>query len=151
MTESQITSRLAVLRKILMQGGLSSQEDLRESLRKQGFKVTQATISRDLHRLGAVRELVNGGAVYRLSGEGSESSLHPPRSLQEMVMDIVSNDSMIVIHTTPGSASLVARQLDFSKPAGILGTIAGDDTIFVAPPARTRLSGVIQAIRESLA
>ena len=56
---------------------------------------------------------------------------------------------MIVIHTSPGSASLVARHLDINRPGGILGTIAGDDTIFVAPGKDISIKQTIAAIRES--
>ncbi len=149
MNEVQITSRLVALRRLLVQAELSSQEDLRDSLKRQGFKVTQATVSRDLRKLGAIRVLATGGkTAYRLNESAPESA--QPRSLRELVVDIQANDSMIVIHTTLGSASLVARHLDLTKPGGIIGTIAGDDTIFVAPPLRVKPAALVRTIEESL-
>ena len=58
---------------------------------------------------------------------------------------------MIVLHTTPGSASLVARHLDHAKPGGILGTLAGDDTIFVAPASLREVKATIRDIQKSFA
>jgi len=124
-------SRLDVLRKLLSQGNQSTQDDLREKLEKQGHKVTQSTVSRDLRKLGTIKVIDSTGqTMYRLSGDG-----RPPAhatSLADLVIDIKTNGALIVIHTYPGSASLVARHLDQVRPGGILGTIAGDDTIFVA-------------------
>ena len=71
-------------------------------------------------------------------------------ALIDLVRDIQANQSLVVIHTSPGSASFVARHLDRTRPAGILGTIAGDDTIFVAPSSRRQIEATIREIRQSL-
>jgi len=141
--------RLQALRQLLGQGRLSTQDDLREALERQSFTVTQSTISRDLRKIGVVKAIdPQGRTVYRLPDEGSLAVTGG--ALSELVTDIVANPSLIVIHTRPGSASLIARHLDQVRPAGILGTIAGDDTIFVAPAEAKQLSSAIQAIRQSL-
>lgn len=141
--------RLNILREILIEGSLSTQEELREKLRKQKFMVNQSTISRDLRRLGAVRTTDPAGrVVYKLSEE-----FVPPvtsTSLTNLVLDIEDNGSIIVIHTSAGSASLVARHLDSLRPAGILGTIAGDDTIFVAPASTKIVRSLVDAIWQSV-
>lgn len=145
-----VSERLNVLKKILESGKNSSQEDIREILEAKGHDVNQSTISRDLKKLGAIKGTDSKGrTTYRLSENASESSF-VAQSLSDLILDINHNDSMIVISTTPGSASLVARQLDIGKPAGILGTIAGDDTIFVAPSKEISIKQTIQAIRQSL-
>jgi transcriptional regulator of arginine metabolism len=146
-----MTSRIEALRKLLSQGKLSTQDELREELESLSFKVTQSTISRDLRRLGAVKAVdPQGRTVYRLPEEAS-MPVAATASLRDLIIDIRTNGSIVVLHTTPGSASLVARHLDHVRPGGILGTIAGDDTIFVAPAdlSARELKATIRAIQES--
>lgn len=142
--------RLESLRDLLSEGELSTQEELAEKLRRLDFEVTQSTISRDLRKLGAVKAIdTEGQTVYRLPEE-----FEPPVSgtITDLVLEIVTNGSMIVIHTAVGSASLVARHLDRLEKDLVLGTIAGDDTIFVAP-ANTDpklLKQTMRAIRDAV-
>ena len=139
--------RLNSLRELLSAGEISTQEELAEELNRQKFVVTQSTISRDLRRLGAVKtQDSTGRTVYRMPDEISAPVPMENSGLRNLLVDIEHNGSMIVIHTTPGSASLVARQLDHSRPQGILGTIAGDDTIFVAPANSKLIESTITAI-----
>ena len=142
-------SRIVALRRLLLEGRLSSQDELREELERLEFSVTQSTISRDLRRIGAIRAVDDEGkAVYRLPEEAPIGVTGG--SLRELVSDIQHNQLMIVIHTTPGSASLVARHLDRIRPGGILGTIAGDDTIIVAPSNHKTLRQTVQSIEQCL-
>lgn len=141
--------RLNALRKLLEEGETSTQEDLVKALREQKFVVTQSTISRDLTRLAAVKARdASGRVVYRLPDDPSLAPSPPVRDVKGLLVDIQHNGSLIVITTTPGSASLLARLLDQSKPGGILGTIAGDDTIFVAPSSIKRTEQTVQKILE---
>jgi transcriptional regulator of arginine metabolism len=142
-------SRFGVLRKLLSAGSASTQEELRDALKEEGFDVTQSTISRDLRKLEAIKAIdARGRTVYRLS-EDSAGAVGVTSSLKDHVMEIAHNGATIVIHTTPGSASLLARHLDKARPDGILGTIAGDDTIFVAPARLSAIKRTIVAIEES--
>ena len=144
-----VSERLNALRKILESGKNSTQEELRDMLEAKGHNVNQSTISRDLRKIGAIKGTDNKGrTVYRLSEISQESSF-VAQSVGDLILNITHNDSMIVIQTSPGSASLVARHLDMNKPADILGTIAGDDTIFVAPSRDFSIKQTITAIRES--
>ena len=144
-----VTERLNALRKILESGKNSTQEELRDMLEAKGHDVNQSTISRDLRKIGAIKGTDNKGrTVYRLSELSGETTF-VTQSLGDLILNITHNDSMIVIQTSPGSASLVARQLDMTKPADILGTIAGDDTIFVAPSKDHTIKRTITAIRDS--
>lgn len=139
-------TRLDSLRKLLGQGTLSTQDELREKLERMHFVVTQSTVSRDLRKLGAIKAVdPDGRTVYRLASEETLAPL-PTSSLADLILDIRSNGSMIVIQTSPGSASLIARHLDHTKPGGILGTIAGDDTIFVAPASAREINSTIREI-----
>ncbi len=143
--------RLNSLRELLAAGEISTQEDLVTELHRQKFTVTQSTISRDLRRLGAIKtQDPTGRTVYRLPEEALTPVSLASSGLRDLLVDIEDNGSMIVIHTTPGSASLIARQLDQTRPEGMLGTIAGDDTIFVAPASSRKIDATIKAIVQQL-
>ncbi|MBI2604957.1 MAG: hypothetical protein HYW49_02635, partial [Deltaproteobacteria bacterium] len=121
---------LESLRQILSAGDAGTQEELRRLLQARGLDVTQSTVSRALRKLGAVRAADESGRTrYRLATAEAVDALDGDASLKGMLLNIVSNGSLVVLQTAPGSASLLARVLDQKKPAGILGTIAGDDTI----------------------
>lgn len=139
-------ARLEALRKLLKQGSLSTQDELREKLEKLHFKVTQSTVSRDLRKLGAIRAVdAEGRTVYRLPDDAPLVT-PSPGSLRDLVINIQSNGYMIVVHTTPGSASLVARHLDHVGTDELIGTLAGDDTIFVAPASIKEIRSAVQMI-----
>ncbi len=158
-SQSQSRSRLSVLKRLLQKGETATQEDLRDHLKNHGHSVTQTTISRDLRRLGAVKMLDDQGrTVYCLITDkipdinnNSILASNVKNTLQGLVLEMHHNGSLIVIRTEPGSASLVARELDVHRPAGILGTIAGDDTVFVAPPQIRNLNRVLNQLKEFLA
>ena len=112
---------------------IGSQEELVARLDLAGVPTTQATVSRDLDELGAVRVRRGGEMHYRLPEEvdsGDASRLD--RLLAEWVTGIVAAGNLIVLRTPPGSANLVANALDAAHLEEVAGTIAGDDTIFVA-------------------
>ena len=128
--------RLEFLRGLLEKGEPSSQEELVHKLEKASFQVTQSTVSRDLRKLGAVRTFDRENRnVYRLDDGSKWQAIPEPvvSGMQKLVEQIHSNGYQIVLRTQPGSASLIARFLDSHFNNEILGTIAGDDTIFVAP------------------
>lgn len=144
-----VSERFKVLRKILESGKNSTQEEIREMLESRGFDVNQSTISRDLRKVGAIKGTDSKGrTIYRLSETGTQENF-VSQSLPDLITNMTHNDSMIVINTTPGSASLLARHLDINRPANILGTIAGDDTIFVAPSKEFSIKQTIAAIKDS--
>lgn len=145
--------RLEALRKLILEKDASTQEELCEALRKKNFDVTQSTVSRDLRRIGAVKvNNAQGEIVYHLPAELLNLQLLQPRlshDLTGLVTGIQSNEFMIVLHTTPGSASLVARHLDnMREQLGTLGTIAGDDTIFIAPSSSKKIPALMKRIKE---
>ena len=113
---------------------VGSQEDLVARLELAGIAATQATVSRDLDELGAVKARRDGAIRYVLSVdvEPAQSAAMLDRLLAEWVTDIVEANGLIVLKTPPGSANLVANALDAVALDGVAGTIAGDDTIFVA-------------------
>src|SRR4051812_5265773 len=112
---------------------LASQEELAERLGSMGYAVTQATISRDLEQLGAVKVRRDGQLGYALPQQVRDSSA--PRLaavLSDWVRSVEPAANLVVLKTPPGSAHLVGVALDQSGPPEIVGTICGDDTIFVA-------------------
>ncbi len=148
-TDSQ--ARLDMLQQLLRLGVASTQDELCRALRQKKFHVTQSTISRDLRRIGAVKTLNSDGEViYALASVGSVNLPLPvSHSLGHLLVDMKANDSMIVVHTSPGSASLVARHLDSLRGSlGIMGTIAGDDTIFIAPESKRQVAAIMKRIRD---
>jgi transcriptional regulator of arginine metabolism len=139
--------RLDFLKDILTSGFVGTQDELCDKLSRQGYDVTQSTVSRDLRRLGAVKAIdEEGRTVYRFTADTTAPVRNT--SIAEMITKIASNGAMIVIHTTPGSASLVALHIDRNLDE-VLGTIAGDDTIFVAPASLRNIPATIALIRES--
>ena len=113
---------------------LSSQSEIVEALQKAGFEnVNQSKVSRMLTKYGAVRARnAQNEMTYCLPAEFVIPTTTSP--LKNLVLDIDSNVNLIIIQTSPGAAQLIARLLDsIGKPGGILGTIAGDDTIFITP------------------
>ena len=112
---------------------LSSQEELAERLGSLGYAVTQATISRDLEQIGAVKVRRDGATSYALPEAvrgGTSSRLSAV--FREWVRSVEPAANLVVIKTPPGSAHLIGVALDNSSMAEIAGTICGDDTIFVA-------------------
>ena len=147
--KNEAQERQTVLGKLIREGAASTQEDLCRALKQKGFTVTQSTVSRDLRRIAAIKTLNGEGeVVYRLPEEIATLPPTVSDSLGRLLIDVESNESMIVLHTTPGSASLVARHLDHRRESlGILGTIAGDDTIFIAPRSTKQMSALIRRIK----
>lgn len=121
------------LRDLLHAGSTSTQDEICAQLIAQGYAVNQSKISRMLRKIGAVKaKNEHNQVVYCLPKEPAPPSAMS--SLGNLVVNIVANEMVIILHTSPGSASLIARMLDYNhEKAGILGTVAGDDTILVLP------------------
>jgi len=135
MTVSQKQEALIqAFKDLLKQEQFGSQGDIVEALKKQGFdNISQSKVSRMLSKYGAVRTRnARQEMVYCLPAELGVPTAKSP--LRQLVLDIEYNEVMIIVRTSPGAAQLIARLLDsLSKSDGVLGTIAGDDTIFIAP------------------
>ena len=125
--------RQRALADLIRTKALSSQEELAQQLADLGFVVTQATISRDLEQLGAVKVRRGGQLGYTLGGQPSEEPA--PRLaavLRDWVRSIDTAANLVVIKTPPGSAHLVGVVLDQSDMPEMVGNICGDDTLFIA-------------------
>lgn len=127
-------SRRRLIRKLLIDNVVSSQSDIVELLQDADHDVTQATVSRDLHALGAVKSRVNGQLRYVLPDDTTTTDAAYQtlsRAIAEYVESISSSANVVVVKTAPGAAGVVASALDGSPLRGVLGTVAGDDTLMV--------------------
>lgn len=119
---------------LLKEEKFSSQGEIVQALQELGLdSINQSKVSRMLTKFGAVRTRnAKMEMVYCLPAELGVPTTSSP--LKNLVLDVDHNDAIVVIHTSPGAAQLIARLLDsLGKSEGILGTIAGDDTIFTTP------------------
>lgn len=129
--------RLEAIKMIISGKEVGSQEEVLNELRKEGFTLTQATLSRDLKQLKVAKAAsMNGKYVYVLPNETMYRRSHKPLSAGEMLsnpgfLSINFSDNLGVIKTRPGYASSIAYNIDNSNVPEILGTIAGDDTIII--------------------
>lgn len=128
--------RQARLLDLLRAGPVESQDRLQALLASDGIQATQATISRDLRELGVLK----GADGYVLPDEGHErtGSAALARALESFLVSAKAAGVLVVLRTGPGHAQVIALELDRHPPAGVLGTIAGDDTIFVAIESQSR-------------
>ncbi len=113
---------------------ITSQDELAERLADAGFAATQATVSRDLDQLGAVKVRRNGTTAYALPEQLGASPAAPRLAaiVRDWVRSVETAANLVVLKTPPGSAHLVGVALDQAVLPEVVGTISGDDTIFVA-------------------
>jgi transcriptional regulator of arginine metabolism len=120
---------------------VTSQAQLVELLARSGVDATQATVSRDLEEIGAVKVRAAGGepvyAVPELPKDRVAPEDHLRRVLGDWLVDVASSANLVVVRTPPGSAHVVASALDRASFKDILGTVAGDDTIIVVAAEKT--------------
>ena len=147
-------NRLEALRLIISSQQLGSQDELLNALQKEGFKLTQATLSRDLKQLKVAKAAsMSGNYVYVLPNETMYKRVSTPNSIREMMkvpgfISIIFSGNMGIIKTRPGYASSIAWNIDNSDIPEILGTIAGDDTIFIVIKEGIKHQEVISALSD---
>ncbi|WP_213357647.1 arginine repressor [Chlamydiifrater phoenicopteri] len=127
----------------------STQEEICQKLTSMGFKVTQSTVSRMLKKIGATKTSIQGSLGYILLESEFRQPL-PTSEIKEQVVSCEHNYNMIVLRTSPGSASLIARLLDYHFGKKFLGSIAGDDTIFLAPKSVEQIGDLHEDIAQFL-
>lgn len=137
-----------IIKEIIQSQAVSSQEELALLLKKRGFDVTQATLSRDLAEIGIARIHTNEGLRYSLNENNEEKKF--TSLVAGEVVSVDHNEVMIVIKTLPGRASGVASYLDSLKNPQVIGTVAGDDTVFVTPTSVKKIAALEKFIEELL-
>jgi transcriptional regulator of arginine metabolism len=148
MAKNQRQHRIA---RILEHRAVSSQSELVELLAADGVEATQATVSRDLEDLGAVKVRVPGGetvyAVLEVAKDRVAPEDHLRRVLSDWAVEVAWSANIVIVRTPPGSAHVVASALDRSGLDGVIGTVAGDDTLMVV--AAEDVGGAAMAARLS--
>lgn len=143
-----------LLREILLTGQASTQSEIQQIFKQQGLNISQSKISRLLHQIGAVKVVDNTGKTqYKLPHEaGLIHELTSPQEksfIQQWIIHLDMNETLVIIHTTPGAAGVVARIIDQHRvELGILGCIAGDDTIFIAPKENLQIPHIKRLIED---
>lgn len=127
------TGRQAKILELIRENNIETQSDLLEMLRKSGFNVTQATVSRDIKEMRLVKVLANDGS-YKYAAETVTPNEEASHSylFTTAVLSVDYAHNIVVIKTRSGMAQAVCASLDSTHRIGVLGSIAGDDTIFVA-------------------
>jgi len=138
---------------IIRSEAVATQDELRKKLARRGIRVTQATVSRDIEELG----LVKARSGYRRADVSeSVAASAPPQPaidvvLKEFVRDVRQAANLVVVTTHPGNAHSVAVSLDAGKWPEVAGTVAGDDTIFIATPGARQAASLRKKILALLA
>ena len=140
--------RLFVIREIISTVGVRNQEELRRHLGKRGFRVTQATLSRDMRDLGVGKVASGEGIRYMLPADAEAQTLRPIVGAE--VLSIAANESMIVVKTLPGCASTVGEFIDVKPHPDILGTVAGDNTLLIVPSSVKKTLEVLRYLKHIL-
>lgn len=145
--------RQHLLARLLTEHAVTSQPQLVGLLAGEGVIATQATVSRDLEELGAVKVRIPGveGQVYAIAELPKDHAVpvdHLRRVLGEWVVDVAASCNLVVLRTPPGSAHVVASALDRTGLPGVLGTIAGDDTVLVVASEQAGGTAVASRIGE---
>ena len=139
-----------VLKALLSEESTSTQEEICRKLQQKGFDINQTKVSRLLSKLGAIKLKHEDGKVcYGLAKEPPPPAISS--RVSSLVVNVVANESMVVVHTNPGAAPFVARLLDYKqRMTEILATVAGDDTIFIAPKSTKRILKTLEEVKTLL-
>ena len=150
------SNRMELLKMLISSKEMSSQEELLKALATEGYNITQATLSRDLKQLKVAKAAtMSGKYVYVLPNETMYRRVSKAASMKEMLQStgfrsINFSGNMGVIKTRPGYASSIAYNIDNSDIPQILGTIAGDDTIFIVKSVGVSNDEIIEELRQVL-
>lgn len=146
--------RQKLILNIIREQEIKTQSELVEVLEKKGLIATQATVSRDIKNLKLVKEVGLNGSIYRVSNNVNAEITVNKQILKDIfintVIKIDSIEYLLVLHTRPGGAPNLAFYLDQEKIEGVIGTIAGDDTILVITNSKIATDKLLLNWREWL-
>ena len=133
-----VAARRAKAISLIQEGLVHSQSDLVVLLKKAGYKVTQATASRDLEEIGAIRARNSvGESTYEIRESSDDAIVRSTPVPSQLILSVDHSANLAVIHTPPGAAQFLASSLDHANLTGVIGTIAGDDTIILVSKKAT--------------
>lgn len=137
---------------LISEQNIETQDELASLLTESGFKATQATISRDIRELKLIKVLDAGGKYKYAASSSEEPSPNQrlSRILQDTVVSCSCSENMVVIKTINGCANASCEALDSFKIDGVLGTIAGDNTIFVVATSSSKAPSIVRFINEQI-
>jgi len=137
---------------IIKEQEVETQQQLADILNSEGFEVTQATVSRDIKKLNLIKQPRNGKSCYKATPTPEETSNSKFRKImKDIIVSVDSSENMIVIKTLPGCAGPASEAIDMQNDSNILGTIAGENTIFVVVRSKDLVQSVIDEIKKVLA
>ena len=142
--------RQRAIRDLVDQRPVRTQQELAAALRERGFRTTQATVSRDVAELGLVKASRDGAQVYALPPRLIEAEVSGEDRLRRLLRDLPAEireaGLLLIVQTLPGSAHAIAAALDRARWPEVVGSIAGDDTVFIALSDRAALRRVKQRL-----
>jgi len=144
--------RQRAIRDVVVARPIRTQQELAAALRERGFRTTQATMSRDVAELGLVKAPRDGTTAYALPTRLVEAETSGEDRLRALVrqlpIEVREAGPIVVVQTLPGSAHVIAAALDRARWPEVAGSIAGDDTVFIACPDRPALKRVVARLAE---
>jgi len=145
-------SRQSKILEIIKTQNIDTQERLASKLNAAGFRVTQATVSRDIKELGLIKVPGQGGRnVYALAPNASPADEERFRKiLRETVVDIKAAENILVIKTLSGCANAAAEAIDNLSPESVVGTLAGDNTIFAAIDSKENVQAALDLFMQAI-
>lgn len=133
-----VAARRAKAISLIQEGLVHSQSDLVVLLKKAGYKVTQTTASRDLEEIGAIRARNTAGeSTYEIRESSDDAIVRSTPVPSQLILSVDHSANLALIHTPPGAAQFLASSLDHANLTGVIGTIAGDDTIILVSKKAT--------------
>jgi transcriptional regulator of arginine metabolism len=141
-------ARHYAIKEILGQTPIANQEDLRLHLQRKGFKVTQATLSRDMKQMGVARVVARGKTAYAMQPAGEAQMLRPIIGAEVLSME--ANESLIIVRTVPGAANTVGEFIDLQDTDLIMGTVAGDNTLLIIPRSQKSIQRALKFLKNIL-
>ena len=146
------SSRQLKMLEIINKTNVETQSDLANALIKEGFKVTQATVSRDIKELGLIK-VMTPEKTYKYSqpqGRDGHTNAKMLNLFRESVMSIDEAGNLIVVKTLPGAAASACTLIDKLNIEEIIGTVAGDDCVFLAIKNLSHVEGIVQKLTSLL-
>lgn len=144
-------SRHAAIRQAVNRKTVASQDELRRLLYRSGHRVTQATLSRDIHELGLVK--TSEGYTFPSNGDEASDAYLPSveKLIRDFVYEVTAAQNLVVVKTSAGSAQPVAAAIDAEEWPEIIGTVGGDDVILIVTPDNKIAEKLVSRVKGLLA